>query len=72
MSNLVTSLDPPVAPEALRRAEQALREYPGCFWTRRPGLALETADDVRLVIRRLRQDGWTDAWRAASNIEKCL
>jgi hypothetical protein len=33
---------------------------------------LESADDVRLVVRRLRQHGDPAAWRAAHLIEKCL
>jgi hypothetical protein len=57
---------------ALRQARRALREFPDCFWTRQPGLPLERADYVRLVVRRLRQHGDPAAWRAAHLIEKCL
>ena len=72
MSPRLASPEIAAPPEALRRARRALDEFPGCFWTRRPGLPLEGADDVRLVVRRLRQHGDPAAWRAARLIEKCL
>ncbi len=58
--------------EAVRRAEKALREFPSCFWTRSPAASLDSIDDVRLVIRRLRQNGGRAAWQAAREIEECL
>jgi hypothetical protein len=61
-----------VADEALARAESAVREHPNCFWTRRPGTRIESVDDIRLVIRRLRQNGNRAAWHAARGIETCL
>jgi hypothetical protein len=72
MSPGLSSHEIAAPPEALLRARQALRKFPACFWTRRPGLPLENSDDVRLVVRRLRQRGDPAAWRAAVLIEKCL
>lgn len=61
-----------VAPEALRQARKALRDFPSCFWTRRNGVPVSDEADIRLVIRRLRQNGPVTAWKAAREIETCL
>jgi hypothetical protein len=58
--------------EAVRLAQDALRDFAICFWTRQPNARLETRDDVLLVVRRLRQQGAAPAWRAAADIEQCL
>jgi hypothetical protein len=61
-----------LAPEALRRARKALGDFPGCFWTRQSGAPLSDEADIRLVVRRLRQNGRGAAWKAARDIETCL
>jgi hypothetical protein len=62
-----------IASETARlRAQTALRDHPSCFWTRQPKAPLETVDDVRLIIRRLRQNGGPEAWRTARSIDECL
>jgi hypothetical protein len=58
--------------EAVRLAQDALRDFPICFWIRQPDARLETREDVALVVRRLRQQGAAAAWRAAAAIEQCL
>jgi hypothetical protein len=61
-----------VPPEALRRARLALSRHPECFWTRRSDAPVVDRNDVELVIRRLRENGGTAAWRTALQIEACL
>ena len=57
---------------AIARARDALHDFPACFWTRAPHAPIETREDVVLVVRRLRQQGSAQAWRAAAEIERCL
>ena len=58
--------------EALRLARSALRTHPECFWMRSPTAPLEEVADVKLIIRRLRENGGRPAWQAAREIELCL
>ena len=67
-----TSVEAHVSDEAIRRARVALREHASCFWSRSPDAPLATVADLRLVVRRLRQNGRAAAWRAARDIEACL
>lgn len=66
---------PPPVPEAvLERARAAVREYyASCFWFWHPNATLvQTQDDVRLVIRNLREYGDHKAWLVAQELCKCL
>ena len=65
-------VEPPAAPEALRRARLALRDHARCFWMRHPAAPLEDRADVELIVRRLRENGGTAAWQTALEIEACL
>lgn len=60
------------SPEALDRARQALRDHGKCFWMRRSGTPVSDRADIELIIRRLRENGGNEAWRAAREIELCL
>lgn len=72
MATPVASPEAALSAEALRLARQALREHPGCFWTRQPGTTPETVEDARLIVRRLRQNGRGKAWQTARVLEACL
>ncbi len=72
MSGYQAIHDVAILVEAMQQAQTALQKYPSCFWTRRLGAPLETTDDLRLVIRRLRQNGNRAAAAAALRIEACL
>jgi hypothetical protein len=52
-------------------AREAVRAFPWCFWFRSADAVVETGDDVRLVVRRLRQHGDRRAWDMAYRIEQC-
>jgi len=58
--------------EALRRAGRALTDHAGCFWMRQPSAPLQTRADVKLIVRRLRENGGRTAWQTALEIEACL
>jgi hypothetical protein len=58
--------------EALRRARRALTEHAGCFWMRQPSAPLQDRADVKLIVRRLRENGGPTAWQTALEIEACL
>jgi len=59
-------------PELAARAMELVREFPGCFWFRHPEATVRYTDDVRLVIRRLREYGDKRAWRKAAELQRCL
>jgi hypothetical protein len=61
-----------VPPKALRRARLTLSRHAECFWTRQPSVPVVDRNDVELVIRRLRENGRTAAWRTALRVEACL
>jgi hypothetical protein len=65
---------PPVSEAVLERARAAVREYYSrCFWFRHPDAAqVQTEEEVRLVIRHLREYGDHKAWRVAQELCKCL
>lgn len=62
----------PALPELVVRAEALVRAYPAYFWFRHPNAEVRTIDDVRLVIRRLRQSGNRQAWNEAQALTRCL
>ena len=59
-------------PELAARAAALVREYPECFWYWRPGASVRSVEDVRLVVRQLREYGGRDAWLAARDLSECL
>ncbi len=74
---LETELTPeesaPASPEAIARARAALAKYNVlCFWFRSDDAPLESMADVRLVVRRLRENGDRETWDVAREIERCL
>lgn len=74
---LETELTPeeaaPAPPEAVARAREALAIYNVlCFWFRSDDAPLTSVADVRLVARRLRENGDMEAWHVAREIERCL
>ena len=57
----------------LERARAIAREYyASCLWFRHPDATIETLEDVRLIIRHLRENGDRKAWLAAQELHKCL
>lgn len=57
----------------LERARGIAREYyASCLWFRHPDATIETLEDVRLIIRHLRENGDRKAWLAAQELHKCL
>jgi hypothetical protein len=65
-----TSSDAP--PELAARALAFVRQYPECFWYWRPDVSIRSVEDVRLVVRQLREYGGRDAWLAARDLSECL
>jgi len=61
-----------VPPELAARALALVRQHPECFWYWRPDVSIRSVEDVRLVIRQLRDYGARDAWRAAQDLSGCL
>ena len=60
------------APELVARAEALVRKYPTSFWFRHPDAKIRTVEDVRIVIRRLRESGNRQAWSEAQTLVQCL
>jgi hypothetical protein len=65
-----TSSDAPS--DLAARAAALVRQYPECFWNWRPDAPIGSLEDVRLVIRHLREYGGHDAWLAAQDLSECL
>lgn len=53
-------------------ASGLVHRYPECFWFWRPDAPIRSLDDVRLVVRQLRDYGGRDAWLAAQDLSPCL
>jgi hypothetical protein len=66
------STPPPAPPELAARAEALVGQYPECFWYWRPDAPIRSLEDVRLVIRHLREHGGHEAWLAARDLSECL
>jgi hypothetical protein len=65
--------DPTPAPPALiAQAEAAAARFPQCFWFWHPDARIRSIEDVRLVVRHLRDYGDHDAWLAARDLTRCL
>jgi hypothetical protein len=60
------------APELVARAEALVRKYPSSFWFRHPEARIRSVEDVRIVIRRLRESGNRQAWNEAQDLVRCL
>lgn len=62
------------APEAaITLARAALDKYNVlCFWFRSDDAPLRSVAEVRLVIRRLRENGDRETWFVAREIDRCL
>jgi hypothetical protein len=60
------------APEIVARAEALVRKYPSSFWFRHPDAKIRSVEDVRIVIRRLRESGNRQAWDEAQDLVRCL
>lgn len=71
----IAEIDPEqqdAAPELVARAEALVRKFPECFWFWHPEATIRTVEDVRLVIRRLRENGRREAWNEAQALVRCL
>jgi hypothetical protein len=62
----------PVPSELIARADALMSRYPECFWFWRTDARIRSLDDVRLVVRQLREYGGRDAWLAARDLARCL
>lgn len=54
------------------RAATLVGQYPECFWYWRTDAPIGSLEDVRIVIRHLREYGGRDAWLAAQDLSECL
>jgi hypothetical protein len=59
-------------PELVARADALMSRHPECFWFWRTDAGIRSLDDVRLVVRQLREYGGRDAWLAAQDLARCL
>ena len=63
----------PASAAAVALAQKAIEKYNVmCFWFRSDEAVLRTRADVRLVARRLRENGNRETWFVAREIERCL
>ena len=74
---LETDLTPeeaaPAPAAAIALANEAIKKYGSfCFWFRSDEAIPETCADVRLIARRLRENGNRETWFVAREIERCL
>jgi hypothetical protein len=62
----------PASADLVTRAETLISRHPGCFWFWHPDARIHTLDDVRLVVRHLREYGGHSAWLDARDLHQCL
>ncbi|PYS02104.1 MAG: hypothetical protein DMG12_14395 [Acidobacteria bacterium] len=62
----------PAPPELTNRAAALVKKYPECFWFWRSDARIRNFEDVRLVIRHLREYGDRRAWQDAQDVYQCL
>jgi len=62
----------PAPPDLVDRAEALVKKFPRCFWFWRSDARIRTLEDVRLVIRNLREYGDQTAWWDAQDLYQCL
>ena len=67
-----SEVPPPAPPELVARADALMSRFPECFWFWRTDARIRSLDDVRLVVRHLREYGGRDAWVAAQDLARCL
>ncbi|MCX6976148.1 MAG: hypothetical protein NTZ94_18035 [Verrucomicrobia bacterium] len=76
MNVTVSTSEPPRIPaplELIERAEALVKKYDiQCFWFWHPEARVRYLDDVRQVVRHLREYGNHKAWQAAQELSKCL
>ena len=71
-SGVGANADSRAAPELMARADALTSRFPECFWFWRTDAPIRSLDDVRLVVRQLREYGGRDAWLAAQDLARCL
>jgi len=62
----------PVTSDLAERASKVVAEFPECFWFWRAQPGIRNVDDVRLVVKHLREYGDRRAWQAAQGLHKSL
>ena len=62
----------PAPPELYVRAAALARSYSPCFWFEHSRACIRNADDVRLLIRHLRENGDHRAWLDAQELQGYL
>jgi hypothetical protein len=63
----------PASEAAVAMARAAMEKYGAwIFWMRGDNAPLKSVADVRLVARRLRENGDRETWFVAREIERCL
>lgn len=62
----------PAPLELTIRAAALVKKYPECFWFWRSDARIRNFEDVRLVIRHLREYGDRRAWQDAQDVYQCL
>jgi hypothetical protein len=71
----IAEIDPEqqdAVPDLAARAEALVRKYPSSFGFRHPEARIRSVEDVRIVIRRLRESGNRQAWNEAQDLVRCL
>jgi hypothetical protein len=63
---------PELPPALTAHAAALVQRHPECFWYWRPDAPIRSLEDVRLVVRHLREYGGHDAWLAARELNECL
>lgn len=62
----------PAPPDLIAHAAELVRTYPECFWFWHPEARIRHLEDVRLVVKHLREYGDRRAWGAAQELHRCL
>lgn len=58
--------------DLVARAQTLMSRHTACFWFWHPDARIQTIDDVRLVVRHLREFGGHAAWLDARDLHQCL
>ena len=56
----------------LEKGRSLIVEHSDCFWYFHPDARIETWNDLRLIVKKLRQHGNRNAWYAAQDLNQCL
>lgn len=62
----------PAPPELIERAKELVRRHPECFWYWRQNPDFALFNDLRLVVRQLREYGDRETWFEAQDLYQCL